>query len=89
MENIDNIIGDGIIYVNTPTIPLKPYLANIELTEKPRVNDLKNIIINIIGKPITDKPKSHIETVYNKFDNNSFLNISILSSKLSLLFDKK
>ena len=23
------------MYVNTPTIPLKPYLANIELTEKP------------------------------------------------------
>ena len=83
IENIPVISGDGKMYNKAPKMPLKPYLAIIELTEKLSTNDLKKTIIIIIGNPIADKPRSHIDILYKRLDINEFLNTFIPLSKLT------
>ena len=85
ITNIVKIIFEGNKYIKTLTIPLKPYLANILLTEKLNIKLLKNIIINTIGIPTIDIPKIHIEQTHSKLEYNEFLKISILYSNFILV----
>ena len=76
MLKIKYIVILGKIYINIPSNPFNLYLIYIDEILKPIVNDLKNIIINIIGNPIIHKPKHHIIKKYNKLLVKFDLNIS-------------
>lgn len=80
----DNIF-DGNKYIIIPNIPGILYLANIPAIEKPVINDLKNIIIKIIGIPIIDIPNNQIDIKNTRFFVKLFLNIRNFEDKSILL----